>query len=160
MYELKNDIKPFAIMSIKPEYAEKILSGEKQWEFRKRSMKNILFMDVLIYATSPIQKIVGEISFDGELYGNPSIVWHATEDQAGISDITYDRYYGWRDYHAWGSTIAYAAYIDATKVMSRDGSTLKQIRKRLKNYPNWMPPRSWIGLPGQSKLKNVFLGKR
>ena len=49
---------PFAIMSIKPKYAELILRGRKRWEFRKRTMRKLIGMDTLIYATYPRCQIV------------------------------------------------------------------------------------------------------
>ncbi|MBI6731014.1 ASCH domain-containing protein, partial [Pseudomonas amygdali] len=39
------------LLSIKPEYAEKILQGEKRFEFRKSVFKNPDVRTVVIYAT-------------------------------------------------------------------------------------------------------------
>ena len=55
------------ILSIKPEFVEKIFSGEKQYEYRK-----ILFKQkadtVYIYASRPISKIIGEFKIDEILW--------------------------------------------------------------------------------------------
>jgi len=48
------------LLSIKPEYAEKILNGEKKYEFRKVLPKNKSITKVIIYATMPIGKVIGE----------------------------------------------------------------------------------------------------
>ncbi len=45
------------IFSIKPKYVERILSGEKKYEFRKRIWKKQVDR-VFIYASSPVKKIV------------------------------------------------------------------------------------------------------
>ena len=46
------------LLSIKPDYVEKILDGSKKYEFRK-----IIFNDniqrIMIYSSSPVKKIVG-----------------------------------------------------------------------------------------------------
>ena len=47
------------ILSIKPEFVEKIFSGEKQYEYRKVLFKQKVDT-VYIYASRPISKIVGE----------------------------------------------------------------------------------------------------
>ena len=47
------------ILSIKPEFVEKIFSGEKQYEYRKILFKQKVDT-VYIYASRPISKIVGE----------------------------------------------------------------------------------------------------
>ena len=47
-----------AILSIHPEYAYKILSGEKTHELRKVLFKKPV-THVLVYATAPISKVIG-----------------------------------------------------------------------------------------------------
>lgn len=48
------------IISIRPEYAFKIISGEKVVELRRRfPVENIAGGTALIYASSPIKKIIG-----------------------------------------------------------------------------------------------------
>ena len=48
-----------AILSVKPEYAMKILAGEKQYEYRKTIFRRPV-EKVYIYASSPVCMIVGE----------------------------------------------------------------------------------------------------
>ena len=48
-----------ALLSIKPEYAEKILKGEKLVEFRIVAFAQEV-SKIFIYATSPVCRIVGE----------------------------------------------------------------------------------------------------
>ena len=47
------------ILSIHPSHIEKILSGEKQYEYRKRIPADI--RHIVVYATAPIKKIVALI---------------------------------------------------------------------------------------------------
>ena len=48
-----------ALLSIKPEYVEKIISGEKEYEYRKRIFKQKI-KSVIIYCTMPVGEIIGE----------------------------------------------------------------------------------------------------
>lgn len=48
------------LLSINPQYADKIFSGEKIYEYRRNIFKNTDVKIVLVYATSPIKKIIGE----------------------------------------------------------------------------------------------------
>ena len=80
------------LLSVKPEYAERIFSGEKQFEFRKcRFKKNI--STVVVYVSSPIRRIVGEFEVDAVLEGPPSRLWQETADKAGISKKLFFEYF-------------------------------------------------------------------
>ena len=85
------------LLSIKPEYAEKILSGEKRFEFRKALFKNKDVKTVVIYATMPVGKIVGEFEFDGVVTGTPDAVWSQTESHSGISQDFFEEYFEGRE---------------------------------------------------------------
>lgn len=65
-----------------PEYADKILAGEKKLEFRRRwptRSINILF----IYATAPVQRIVGFAKVARVTQGSPTQLWRLTKDIKG-----------------------------------------------------------------------------
>lgn len=85
------------LLSIKPEYAEKILSGEKRFEFRKALFKNKDVKTVVIYATMPVGKVVGEFEFDGVVTGTPKAVWLQTENYSGISQDFFEEYFEGRE---------------------------------------------------------------
>ena len=50
------------ILSIHPNHIEKILSGEKRYEYRKRIPQDIDYL--IVYATAPIKKVVAIIEVD------------------------------------------------------------------------------------------------
>lgn len=78
------------LLSIKPEYVEKIFSGEKQFEYRKSIFKKNVDT-IVIYATMPIGKIVGEFQIETILYDSPQSIWEKTKERAGItSDFFYE----------------------------------------------------------------------
>ncbi len=53
-----------AFMPIKPIYAEKLIKGEKKYEFRKTAIRSDL-SHIIIYATSPVKKIIGIAEIKG-----------------------------------------------------------------------------------------------
>ena len=60
------------ILSIHPSHIEKILSGEKRYEYRKRIPTDIRY--IVVYATAPIKMIVALIKIDSILKGTPESV--------------------------------------------------------------------------------------
>ena len=80
------------LLSIKPEYVQRILAGEKKFEFRKR-LANKPVDTIIIYATSPVMKIVGEVKVKGVLEKAPSTLWEHTKKNAGISRKKYREYF-------------------------------------------------------------------
>ena len=84
------------LLSIKPEYAEKILDGEKHFEFRKAVFKNPMVTTVVIYATKPVGKVVGEFDIAEVLSERPSTLWARTAKMAGITRRFFDKYFAGR----------------------------------------------------------------
>jgi predicted transcriptional regulator len=80
------------IISIKPVYAEMILSGRKRYEFRRRGFTRKIGR-VFMYSTKPVSKIVGYFTFDEILNGSPSEVWGICSENAGISESDFYKYY-------------------------------------------------------------------
>ena len=56
------------VLSIHPGHIEKILSGEKRYEYRKRIPTDIQY--IVVYATAPIKMIVALIKIDSILRGH------------------------------------------------------------------------------------------
>ncbi|MCA8316360.1 ASCH domain-containing protein [Burkholderia multivorans] len=81
------------LLSIKPEYADRILSGEKRFEFRKAVFKNSNVRTVVIYATMPVGKVVGEFEIDSILKESPSKLWRTTREYSGITKAFFETYF-------------------------------------------------------------------
>lgn len=62
------------LMSIKPEFSDKIYSGEKQVEFRKRIFDDTV-SKVYIYTSSPRKKVDGFFEIDKVVKGTPENIW-------------------------------------------------------------------------------------
>ena len=85
------------LLSIKPEYANKIFSGEKKFEFRKRVFKNLEVQTVVVYSTMPVGKIIGEFSIKHIHLDSPQTIWHKTKRFSGIDENFFNEYYYGRD---------------------------------------------------------------
>lgn len=82
------------IMSIKPQYADRILNGTKKFEFRKSIPKRIDEIGkVLIYSTFPIQRIIGHFTVKKVYKMNPLELWLHTWKQAGIGINDFQQYF-------------------------------------------------------------------
>lgn len=83
---------PNALFAIKPQYVEKILLREKRYEFRKTRCKRDIDT-MLLYATMPIGRIVGEVSVAGVIEGEPDEVWRVANESAGLDYKTFAEYF-------------------------------------------------------------------
>lgn len=70
------------LLSIKPKYAELILSGSKRVEFR-RSWATQEVGIIVLYSSSPIQKIVGVVEVHEVLVASPTSLWRTCTDRNG-----------------------------------------------------------------------------
>ena len=84
------------LLSIKPEYVNKIISGKKKYEFRKFRCREGIDT-IVIYATAPMKKVVGEVVLVNIIEGDVEYVWHMTKGLGGIKKKDYKRYYQKRE---------------------------------------------------------------
>ena len=68
------------LLSIKPEYAFKIFDGTKKFEFRKVIFKNPDITTVVVYASSPVQQVIGEFEIDDIFSFDPDELWKKTKN--------------------------------------------------------------------------------
>ena len=83
-------------MAIHPKYAAKILSGDKRVEFRKTRFASAI-SHVVIYATDPIQRIVGLFKVLGIDQAAPDELWRRHQRHGGINRSSFLAYYRRRD---------------------------------------------------------------
>ena len=80
-------------MSIKPQFANKIFDGTKKFEFRKAIFKNQNVTSVLVYASSPVQKVIGEFEI-GEIFNlDLKELWDKTKEHSGITEDYFYEYF-------------------------------------------------------------------
>lgn len=92
------------LLSIKPEYTQKIFSGEKKYEFRKQRPISIIER-VLIYESAPSKNIVGWFTVKRILSGSPKYIWEKCKNSGGIERKKYFAYCNGRE-------VIYALEID------------------------------------------------
>lgn len=85
------------LLSIKPEYAEKILNGTKRFEYRKALPRHESVRTVVIYATMPVGKVVGEFEVGSFISDKPVNLWNRTKAASGISRKFFDDYFFGRE---------------------------------------------------------------
>ena len=81
------------VLSIKPEYANKIFEGTKKYEFRRAIFKNPEVKKIIVYASSPVQKIIGEFDIDQIITHDLRTLWNKTKKYSGISEDFFFEYF-------------------------------------------------------------------
>lgn len=121
------------LLSIKPQYAELILSGKKRFEFRRQIYKNPAVSTVVIYVTKPVGKVVGEFTIREIHHGTPKDLWTLTKAASGIDPNSYKAYFE-------GKSMAFAIEVDKVTKYKRP-MNLKDL------LPSGCPPQSFAYLP-------------
>lgn len=119
------------LMSIKPEFASKIFDGSKRYEFRRMIFKQPSVTKVVVYASSPVQMVIGEFEIDHILQHHPKELWNLTRKDAGISKDYFMEYFGTKD-------VGYAIRIKTSRLYRKP--------KCLKADFNLKPPQSYLYL--------------
>lgn len=81
-----------ALFSIRPEYAEKILVGEKRFEFRTIQCRREI-RRIVIYAPAPVSQILGEAVVTRIVKAPPDVLWEKVQGAAGVSKAGFDAYF-------------------------------------------------------------------
>lgn len=81
------------LLSIRPEFALKIFNGSKRFEFRRVIFKRADIKKVVVYASSPVKKIIGEFEIDKIISGDPFNLWRETQIHAGINKKRFFEYF-------------------------------------------------------------------
>ena len=119
------------VLSIKPEFANKIFDGTKKFEFRKVIFKNPNITTVIVYASSPVQQVIGEFEIDEIFSFDPDEIWEKTKKYSGITKDFFYEYFANRE-------VAHAIKIKSTK----------RYKKPLSIRENFhvIPPQSYVYL--------------
>lgn len=84
---------PKILLPIKPHFAQKILDGTKQYEFRRAIFKNKNVKKIILYSSSPVQKVVGEVEIEKILEEEINELWQKTSKHSGIEYEYYKKYF-------------------------------------------------------------------
>lgn len=127
------------LLSIKPEYAHKIFSGEKTVELRRVRTRLNTGDLVLIYVSSPRKALVGTFEVERisqikleEVPRDLNKFWTQVKDKAGISSEKFEDYYR-------GASLVVGIFV--RNVITFDAPIdLKQLRQKM---PKFKPPQSY-----------------
>jgi len=73
------------LLSIKPEFAFRIFDGSKRYEYRRTIFKRGDVTTVVVYASDPISKVIGEFEIGEILHDEPQMLWATAGDPAGVT---------------------------------------------------------------------------
>lgn len=132
------------LLSIKPEFAEKIFSGDKCFEYRKAAFRRAGVRTVVVYVTRPVAMIVGEFDVEEIISGSPDDVWFKTKEKAGITREFYDSYFARRN-------SAYALRIGRTCPYEQPVSPTEM-------FENFVAPQSYMYVPNVGEATERQLG--
>lgn len=125
------------LMSIRPEYAEAILSGVKTFELRRRRPSFASGSRVVVYSSFPDQRLLGTFKAGAVHEASPEKLWRLVSEKAGITRRAFDEYFE-------GCEVAYAIEVRAPRRLDP-----KPLRFR--------PPQSYLYLrPGRQGHQTVL----
>jgi len=111
------------VLSIKPQYSEKILQGKKTVELRRRFPVSAPSGTVAyIYSTTPVRAMVGFAEIKNVLKLPIAEIWAEFEDSAYIEQIDFDNYFSGVEY-------GYALLFEEVKSFARP-IPLDELRER------------------------------
>jgi predicted transcriptional regulator len=120
------------LLSIRPEYAEKILAGEKTVELRRVRPKITKGSLVLMYVSSPVKAVMGAFHVDDVIEGTPDSLWPRVARVAGVTRQQFNDYYA-------GTDAAYGIVVGRVWELAAS-VTLQHLRRRFRGFH---PPQSY-----------------
>lgn len=82
-----------ALLSIKPEFVAEIIEGRKKFEYRKKVFKRSDVSSIVVYATKPYGKVVGEFEIAEIIEESLDTLWNETRKFSGISEEFFYDYF-------------------------------------------------------------------
>lgn len=85
-----------ALLSVHPEFADKILTGEKTVELRRRRLRLALGDALLLYSTLPCGNLVGLAWVDSVVALPTATLWHRVANCARVDRARFNAYFSGR----------------------------------------------------------------
>ena len=117
------------LLSIRPNFVDSIIKGQKKYEYRKIIFKKDV-QTVVIYKTTPFCKIIGEFEIEDILSDTPDKIWQITQEFSGINKQFYDEYF-------YNRKIAYAIKIGKIKQYELEPKKIMQQFKAPQSFMYW-----------------------
>ncbi|AGA68344.1 hypothetical protein Desdi_0819 [Desulfitobacterium dichloroeliminans LMG P-21439] len=114
------------LLSIKPEFANKIFDGNKKYEYRKSIFKRKDIDKVVVYASAPVSKVIGEFEIEHILFDDISTLWENTKNSSGVSQDFFFQYFGNKSFGYAIKIKNYLRYDDPVSLKANYGVTPPQ----------------------------------
>ncbi|RHX87111.1 RNA-binding protein [Leptospira stimsonii] len=88
----KTENRRVVFLPIKPEFAHKIINGEKNIEFRKKFSSQEV-ETIVIYSSSPEQRVIGYAIIDYIIIDTPDSLWNRFSKKGGIDKDRFSSYF-------------------------------------------------------------------
>lgn len=120
------------LLSVRPEFAAPLISGEKRFELRRVKPDLAPGDTVWVYSTQPQAALLGGLVV-AAVHGDPvGTLWRRVRDACAVSRSVFDEYFA-------GRPVGYAIEVRAPTVL-RTPLTLDALRRLV---PGFTPPRSY-----------------
>ncbi|EMK08548.1 RNA-binding protein [Leptospira sp. ZV016] len=83
-------------LPIKPEFAHKIMNGEKNIEFRKKFSSQEV-ETIVIYSSSPEKRVIGYATVDSIVIDTPDSLWKRFYKKGGIDKDRFSSYFNGKE---------------------------------------------------------------
>ena len=133
------------LMSIRANFAERLMNGSKSIEIRKHFSDKWAGRDVVFYASKPVKSLVGQATVNSVTKGRPGALWSQFETQIGCSRSEFDAYVGDTD-EITAIEFKNVFRYEESVMLSKLSDLLRQ---------KLTPPQSYLGL--SSNKKNQWL---
>jgi len=120
------------LISIKPEFALKIIAGTKTVELRRKfPIEKAIGKIAVIYASTPLKKIIGYVTIENVSLLAVDVIWNQYGEASNVEKDFFDRYY---------ANISHGFVVHLTRAFPlKKQITLQQ----LKEHYNISPPQSY-----------------
>ena len=136
-----------AIISLKPRYANLILSGKKSVELRNRIVRLKPGTTIWIYATRPMGRIVAIAEVKAVVHDEPTLIWKRFKRDICIEKTEFNSYTGDRER---------VSAVTLTRVQElAEAPTLDGIRELTGTFH---PPQFYAYLTSENELLGVLNG--
>ena len=134
-----------AILSLKPQYVDLILSGKKTVELRNRIVRMEPGTVIWIYATRPVGGIVALAELDSVVHDTPAGIWVRYGREICIDRAHFDSYINNRE--------SVSALILSSVHKLKHSVTLDWIRRSIGNF---QPPQFYSRLSQDDRLSSTL----
>jgi predicted transcriptional regulator len=135
-YSLSSDL----ILSLRPQYAEKIFKKQKTVEIRKSFSEKWVGKRAVVYASHPSSSLLGEVRVGSVSQGDPGVIWEKFGACVGCSLPEYAEYVG-RATAVWAIQLEEARPYKTPLGIAHVSHLIKR---------DLRPPQSYCGVESQS----------